>query len=63
MVPRSEKVESGEVGTDRLASWDSRLILSAAGAAVYGKFVTFGVTRGWIEVDSPVSSITWLIAP
>jgi hypothetical protein len=28
-----------------------------------GKFVTFGVTRGCIAVASPVSSITWLIAP
>jgi hypothetical protein len=28
-----------------------------------GKFVTFGVTRGCIEVASPVSSITWLIPP
>jgi len=31
--------------------------------AAQGKLVTFGVTRGCIEVDSPVSSITWLIAP
>jgi hypothetical protein len=28
-----------------------------------GKSVTFGVTRGCIAVASPVSSITWLIAP
>jgi len=28
-----------------------------------GKSVTFGVTRGCIEVASPVSSITWLIPP
>ena len=33
------------------------------GAAAQGKFVTFGVTRGCIAVASPVSSITWLIAP
>ena len=32
-------------------------------AAAQGKFVTFGVTRGCIAVASPVSSITWLIAP
>jgi len=28
-----------------------------------GKFFTFGVTRGCIEVASPVSSITWVIPP
>jgi hypothetical protein len=28
-----------------------------------GKSVTFGVTRGCLAVASPVSSITWLIAP
>jgi hypothetical protein len=33
------------------------------GATVQGKFVTFGVTRGWIAVASPLSSITWLISP
>jgi len=32
-------------------------------APAQGKFVTLGVTRGCIEVASPVSSITWLIAP
>ncbi len=32
-------------------------------SANHGKFVTFGVTRGCIEVASPVPSITWLIAP
>jgi hypothetical protein len=31
--------------------------------ASQGKSVTFGVTRGCIAVASPVSSITWLIAP
>jgi hypothetical protein len=34
-----------------------------AGAPAQGKSVTFGVTRGCIAVASPVSSITWLIAP
>jgi hypothetical protein len=33
------------------------------GGPAHGKFVTFGVTRGCIAVASPVSSITWLIAP
>ena len=33
------------------------------GAAVHGKFVIFGVTRGWVAVASPLSSITWLISP
>jgi hypothetical protein len=33
------------------------------GAAVHGKLVTFGVTRGCIAVASPWSSITWLISP
>jgi hypothetical protein len=28
-----------------------------------GKSVTFGVTRTFLAVASPVSSITWLIAP
>jgi hypothetical protein len=32
-------------------------------ASTQGKCVTFGVTRGCIAVASPVSSITWLIAP
>ena len=32
-------------------------------APTQGKSVTFGVTRGCIAVASPVSSITWLIAP
>ena len=32
-------------------------------ASTQGKSVTFGVTRGCIAVASPVSSITWLIAP
>ena len=32
-------------------------------ASTQGKSVTFGVTRGCIAVGSPVSSITWLIAP
>lgn len=31
--------------------------------AAQGKFVTFGVTRGFIAVASPVSSMTWLMAP
>ena len=36
---------------------------NAARASTQGKSVTFGVTRGCIAVVSPVSSITWLIAP
>jgi hypothetical protein len=32
-------------------------------ASAQGKSVTFGVKRGCIAVASPVSSITWLIAP
>ncbi len=31
--------------------------------AAQGKFLTFGVTRGCIEVASPVSSITLVIPP
>jgi len=37
--------------------------LRGLSAAVHGKLVTFGVTRGCIAVASPVSSITWLIPP
>jgi len=60
---RGYRMRSSDQGLEERSQHSYFTAVNGFTASAHGKLVTFGVTRGCIAVASPMSSITWVIAP